>query len=64
MRKVLIIAALTISAPLVKAEFKYLDRSEEGLLMGDAYTTLADDESVLFYNPAALGRNEHLTIQD
>ena len=49
--------------PIAMAEFDYLDRSEEGLLMGDAYMTLSEDESTLFYNPAALGRNEGLAIQ-
>ena len=39
-------------------EFSYLARSPEGLLMGDAYTAIADDEYTLFYNPAALGRNK------
>ena len=47
----------------VQAEFDYLDRSEEGLLMGDAYTTLSEDESTLFYNPAALGRHEGVSLQ-
>ena len=61
--KLIAITVLVLSTSLARAEFNYLDRSEEGLLMGDAYTTLADDESVLFYNPAALGRNEGLTIQ-
>ena len=63
MTKLIAIAVLIFSTTIVRAEFNYLDRSEEGLLMGDAYTTLADDESVLFYNPAALGRNEGLTVQ-
>ena len=53
---------LLFNAPL-RAEFDYLDRSEEGLLMGDAYMTLSEDESTLFYNPAALGRHEGLSIQ-
>ncbi len=33
-------------------DFKYLARSPEGLLMGDAYTTLATGPFSLFYNPA------------
>ena len=39
-------------------EFSYLARSPRALLMGDAYTAMADDEYTLFYNPAALGRNK------
>jgi hypothetical protein len=30
--------------------------------MGDAYTAVADDESTLFYNPAALARHRGVTI--
>jgi len=30
--------------------------------MGDAYTAIADDESTLFYNPAALGRHQGLSL--
>ena len=32
-------------------------RSPTGLLMGDAFTSIADDESTLFYNPALLARH-------
>ena len=56
---VLTLTALSLSA---RAEFNYLNRSAEGLLMGDAYTAVADDENTLFYNPAALGRNEGVSI--
>ncbi len=44
------------------AEFPYFQRSPEGLLMGDAYTAVADDENTLFYNPAALGRHKGVSI--
>jgi hypothetical protein len=37
-------------------------RSPKGLLMGDAYQQLAEDEYTLFYNPALLGRHEGLTL--
>lgn len=57
--KILILMALSLS---VHAEFSYLGRSPEGLLMGDAYTAVADDENTLFYNPAALGRHQGVTI--
>ncbi|MBC96737.1 MAG: hypothetical protein CME63_03250 [Halobacteriovoraceae bacterium] len=44
------------------AEFSFLHRSPEALMMGDAFTAVADDENTLFYNPAALGRNRGLSI--
>ena len=43
-------------------EIRQLNRSVRGLLMGDAYTAIADDEYTLFYNPAALGRHNGLSI--
>ena len=57
------IVFLFLLSTTVRAEFDYLVRSEEGLMMGDAYTTLSEDESTLFYNPAALGRHQGLSIQ-
>lgn len=33
-------------------------RSPRGLLMGDAWTAVSNDEYTLFYNPAALGRHQ------
>lgn len=30
--------------------------------MGDAYTTISDDENTLFYNPASLGRHENFSF--
>jgi hypothetical protein len=38
-------------------EDRYLGRSPRGLLMGDAYTSAADDEYTLYYNPALLARH-------
>jgi hypothetical protein len=43
-------------------EVSYLARSPRALLMGDAYTAMADDEFSLFYNPAALGRNKGVSL--
>lgn len=37
-------------------EVRHLVRSPRALLMGDAYTSVVDDEYVLFYNPAAIGK--------
>lgn len=44
------------------AEFIYLSRSTEGLMMGDAFTAVADDDATLFYNPAAMIRHNGATI--
>ena len=57
MIKGLVITFFLFSLNALAGEFRYLSRSPKGLLMGDAYTTLADDEFTLFYNPATLGRN-------
>ncbi|MDH4467422.1 MAG: hypothetical protein QE271_05135 [Bacteriovoracaceae bacterium] len=40
----------------------YLKRSPKGLLLGDAFVGRADDEFTLFYNPAALGRHNGISI--
>jgi hypothetical protein len=36
----------------------YYMRSPKGLLMGDAFTAVNDDDFTLFYNPASLGRHK------
>ena len=51
-----------ISSMALCDEIHYLGRSVKGLLMGDAYTTLADDEYTLFYNPAILGGHKGLSF--
>lgn len=43
-------------------ELGYVGRSPRALLMGDAFTAVADDEFTLFYNPAALGRNKSVVL--
>lgn len=60
MKLIFLILLLTVKAAL--AEFSYLNRSPEALMMGDAYTAVADDEMTLFYNPAALGRHSGVSI--
>jgi hypothetical protein len=40
-------------------QYPYLMRSPTGLLMGDAFTAVNDDEYTLFYNPASLARHKH-----
>ena len=42
---------------LFAEEERSLGKSPRGLLMGDAYTSLADDDFSLFYNPALLARH-------
>ncbi len=42
-------------------EVDYIGRSPRALLMGDAFTAVADDEYTLFYNVAALGRNKSVS---
>lgn len=62
MKKYLVVIVLLISYKVL-ANYRYRAphwiRSPKGLLMGDAFTAIADDEYTLFYNPAALARNRH-----
>jgi len=53
---------MSLSSLTYAGEVGYLARSPRGLLMGDAYTAIADDEYTLFYNPAAMGRNQGLSF--
>lgn len=43
-------------------EYGSIGKSPRALLMGDAYTAVADDEYTLFYNPAAMGRNQSVSM--
>lgn len=58
MKTLAMITTFIIALKAFAYEFKYLQRSPEALLMGDAYTTLADGAYTLFYNPALVARNE------
>ena len=53
----IVFLAIIITMQNVWGRVHYLRRSPQALLMGDAFTTVADDEYTLFYNPAALGRH-------
>ena len=53
---------LFFGTSLMAQEINYLARAPRALLMGDAYTAMADDEFTLFYNPAALGRNKGVSF--
>lgn len=52
-----LLAFIFFSSSLMAGEFKYLARSPQALLMGDAFTTLATGPYTLFYNPALAARN-------
>ena len=55
-RKIILITFILTSVSA--KEIVWLGRSAKALLMGDAWTALAnDDEMTLFYNPASLGAN-------
>lgn len=60
--RLLFALALIFSHPSFAGEMNYLARSPRALLMGDAYTAIADDEYTLFYNPAALGKNKGVSF--
>ncbi|MBF0313195.1 MAG: hypothetical protein HQK50_17415 [Oligoflexia bacterium] len=58
-----VIAVFIILTATVQArEFHYLARSPKALLMGDAFTAIADDEYTLFYNPASLSKHKGLSV--
>jgi hypothetical protein len=52
---------VTISE-LSAREFLSIQKSPRGILMGDAYMTLADDSYALFYNPALMGRHSGFSM--
>lgn len=62
MRKLLFIHSLLFSLSTFALEERYLNRSAHGLLMGDAYTAVADDSFSLFYNPALLARHSGFSM--
>ncbi|MBY0517663.1 MAG: hypothetical protein K2P81_12175 [Bacteriovoracaceae bacterium] len=57
MRFALLLWLMTFSALAFEAPVGV--RSPRGLLMGDAWTAVNNDEYTLFYNPASLGRHSH-----
>lgn len=60
--KTLIFFLFVFSADLFADEVAHIGRSPRALLMGDAFTAVADDEYTLFYNPASLGRNKGVSF--
>jgi hypothetical protein len=62
MRLLVFLLMAMIANEIFAQESHYLRRSPRGILMGDAYTAVADDEYTLFYNPAALGRHKGISV--
>lgn len=58
----LIFILLLCFAQSANGEFMYLARSPQALMMGDAFTAVADDAYTLFYNPAAMGRHSGVSF--
>ena len=56
-----ILILVTLNSVLAQ-ELSYISRSPKALLMGDAFTAIADDEFTLFYNPAALAKNKGVSF--
>lgn len=60
--KLIILLSIFFTINLPAMEVMYLARSPRALLMGDAFTAVADDEYSLYYNPATLGRNKGVSF--
>lgn len=54
----LLISLLLLSFNSLALNDRYFARSPKALLMGDAFTSIADDEFTLYYNPAILARHK------
>lgn len=54
--KILFLIFFLCEKTLDAKEVRHLVRSPKALLMGDAFTSLVDDEYMLFYNPASIGK--------
>ena len=57
-KTLLFLLFLIMTKEIFCKEIRYLYRSPFAILMGDAYTSLADDEYTLFYNPGAISDNK------
>lgn len=58
MKILFLLLTFILSAKSFAFREKALGTSPRGLLMGNAYTSLADDEYTLFYNPAIMARHK------
>jgi hypothetical protein len=59
---IFVFTAVYFTNPTFSQELTYLARSPSALFMGDAFTSLANDDYTLFYNPAALTLNKGMQI--
>ncbi len=62
MIRLIILPFILLSLSALAVEERSLGKSPNGLLMGDAYTALADDDFTLFYNPALLARHKGFSL--
>jgi len=62
MKSVLLCIVFMFCWDALAQEMRYLMRSPRALLMGDAFTSIADDEFTLYYNPAALAKNSGVSL--
>lgn len=53
---------LFFASTSIASEMRTYARSPRAVLMGDAFTSIAEDEYTLFYNPAALARNRGVEL--
>ena len=58
MKKLFCFILVLASHQVLAFDHPYTLRSPQGLLMGDAFTAVNDDDFTLFYNPASLGRHK------
>lgn len=63
MRPFFFLILLFFSSSVFSQEIRYLMRSPRALLMGDAFTSIADDDYTLFYNPAALAHSKAVEVR-
>lgn len=59
---ILILLFSLICSEVFSREERTLGRSPRGLLMGDAYTAIAEDAFTLYYNPALLARHDDFSF--
>lgn len=62
MKKLIFLLLIFLSFKVSAQEVRYLNRSPKALLMGDAFTSLADDTYTLFYNPAGLANSRAVEV--
>jgi hypothetical protein len=58
MKWLFLLSLILIVSEVQAFDYPYTVRSPRGLLMGDAFTAVNDDEYTLFYNPASMARHK------